>query len=320
MDKVRSRQAWEKMQVARHILLVNDVRIDGDTLGSSLGLHHVLRTLGKRVTHFSPMPIPASYDFLPGRERIVFDETVLKDSSIDLMLSFDCGDGTHVIAAQGKVPGKPFLISFDHHVSNSMYGDLNLVLTEASSTAEVVWRFLKAVGHRPDHDAATAILTGVCTDTDIFKNLSTNVAAFQAASELTFLGARVRDVERHLFSNKPVSVLKLWGRILERLHRHPEHDLVTSYILRADFDELGCIENDLEGLVNLLISLMRDVDTVILLRETQDGGVKGSLRTLSGNVARMGEWFPTGGGHKKAAGLYVPNTRLRPCQGRVEVV
>lgn len=308
------------MKRAQHILLVNDVRIDGDTLGSSLGMHHVLRTLGKRVTHFSPMPIPASYDFLPGRDLISLDKDLLADASIDLVVSFDCGDGAHVTAVRDKVPGRPFLISFDHHVSNSMYGDMNLVLTEASSTAEVVWQFLKAVGHRPNHEAATALLTGVCTDTDIFKNLATNVAAFQAASELMLSGARVRDVERHLFSNKPVSVLQLWGRILERLRRHPEHDLVTSYILRADFDELGCVENDLEGLVNLLISLMRDVNTVILLRETENGGVKGSLRTLSGNVARVGEWFPAGGGHKKAAGLYIPNTRLRPCQGGVEVI
>src|SRR3989338_568218 len=106
MDKVRSRQAWEKMQVARHILLVNDVRIDGDTLGSSLGMHHVLRSLGKRVTHFSPRPIPASYDFLPGREWIIFDEAVLKDASIDLVVSFDCGDGTHVTAVRAAGQSK----------------------------------------------------------------------------------------------------------------------------------------------------------------------------------------------------------------------
>ena len=320
LDQVRSQQAFQKMLSAQHILLVNDVRIDGDTLGSSLGMHHVLQAMGKRVTHFSPMPIPSSYDFLPGRDLIFLDETVLKDRSIDLIISFDCGDGTHVTDAQNNVPGKPFLISFDHHATNSMYGDLNLVLIEASSTAEVIWRFLKVVGVTPSRDAATAILTGVCTDTDIFKNMATNVAAFQAASELTMLGARVREVERHLFSNKPVSVLNLWGRVLERLHRHPTHDLVTTYILRDDFEELGCEENDLEGLVNLLISLLHGVDTVIIFRETDDGGVKGSMRTLSGNVAKIGEWFPKGGGHVKAAGLYVPNTRLRPCQGGVEVV
>ena len=320
MDQVRAQQAFEKMRSARHILLVNDVRIDGDTLGSSLGLHHVLRTMGKRVTHFSPMPIPSSYDFLPGRDFILFNEAVLRDPSIDLVLSFDCGDGTHVTEARSKVPGHPFLISFDHHDSNSMYGDLNLVLVEASSTAEVVWRFLKSVRVTPNRDSATAILTGVCTDTDIFKNLATNVAAFQAASELTLLGARVADIEHHLFSNKPVSVLNLWGRVLERLHRHPTHDLVTTYILRNDFEELGCEENDLEGLVNLLLSLMRGVDTVMIFRETSDGGVKGSMRTLSGNVARIGEWFPKGGGHVKAAGLFIQNTRLRPCQGGVEVL
>lgn len=308
------------MKAARHVLLVNDVRIDGDTLGSSLGLHHVLLSLGKRVTHFSPQPIPASYNFLPGRHLIRLGETVLNDASIDLVVSFDCGDGGHVTAARDKVPGKPFLVSFDHHVSNSMYGDINLVLTEASSTAEVVWRFLKRVGVTPNRDAATSILTGLCTDTDIFKNLATNVAAFQAASELTLAGARVHDVEHHLFSNKPVAVLKLWGRILERLRRHPEHDLATTYILRSDFQELGCQESDLEGLVETLISLMQGVDTVIVFRETADGGVKGSMRTISGDVARVGKWFPAGGGHKKAAGLFVPRTRLRPCQGGVEVV
>ena len=303
--------AWERMLDAKHVLIVNDVRIDGDTLGSSLGLHHVLLEQGKKVTHFSPEPIHESFDFLPGRGLISFNESVLFDNTIDLVISFDCGDGTHVTELRSKVPGHPFLISFDHHKSNSMYGDLNLVMPTASSTAEVVWRFLKQVELKPNKDSATNLLTGLCTDTDIFSNLATNGVAFEAASELSMLGAKVRDVERHLFSNKNINVLQLWGRVLERLNQHPEHDLVTTFILRQDFADLGCDEGDLEGLVNLLMAFLTNADTVILFRETECGGIKGSMRTISGDVARVGEWFPRGGGHKKAAGLYVPNMTVR---------
>lgn len=306
--------------VASHILIINDVRIDGDTIGSSLGLHHVLLEAEKKVTHFSPMPIPSTYDFMPGRSSIVFNEIVFADSTIDLVLSFDCGDGAHVTEARAKVPGQPFLISFDHHKSNSLYGDLNLLITSASSTAEVVWKFLKCLNIKPNRDCATNLLTGLCTDTDIFSNLATSVEALQAASELSVLGAKVRDVERHLFLNRPVNVLQLWGRVLERVARHPDYDLVTTFLVRKDLDELACKEEDMEGLVNFLLALLGGVDTVIFFRETNDGGVKGSMRTLSGNVAKIGEWFPKGGGHVKAAGLYVPNASLRLCAGKVEVV
>jgi phosphoesterase RecJ-like protein len=321
MDKIRAQMAWDKVMAAKHVLIVNDVRIDGDTVGSSLGFGNMICEVCNVVSHFSPEPIPDSYSFLPGVNLITTDEAVLNDATIDLVVSFDCGDGAHVLDARSKVPGQPFLISFDHHKSNSSYADLNLLLPSASSTAEVVWKFFKLLNVRMNNDCATNLLTGLCTDTEIFSNLATNVDALRAASELSLIGAKVRDVERHLFLNRGLNALRLWGRVLERISRHPEHDVVTTFFTQNDLKELECNETDIEGLMNFLITILIGADTIMLFRETNDCGIKGSMRTLSADVARVGEWFPKGGGHAKAAGLYVPNAsmRLNP-SGIVEVV
>lgn len=295
---------------ARHILIINDVRIDGDTLGSSLAMHLELLKRGKEVEHISPKPISDDFKFLPGLERITLTTDALADPTIDLVVCFDCANGDHVLEFLRQMSPRPFLISFDHHVTNPHYGDLNLILVEASSTAEVVWRFFKRVGIQPGRDSATCLLTGICTDTGIFGNPATNAVCLEAASELSLVGARVQDVLRHLFVNKSVGALQLWGRALERLRRHPDHNFVTTYITRADLAETQTTEEDLEGVSNFLIALLQ-TDTVMVFRETADGGVKGSMRTVSGNVAKIASWFPGGGGHIKAAGFTVPDVSLQ---------
>ena len=311
-------RAWDRMLHAEHVLLVNDIRIDGDTLGSSLGMRHILMEYGRRVTNLSPKPIPEAYGFLPGIQSVSVDQGRLNDPSIDLVVSFDASDGAHVVDMREKIPGRPFLVSFDHHATNPGYADLNLVDVHAPATAEVVWRFLKHNRVVPTGEAATCLLTGICTDTGIFSNPATNHACLSAASELSLHGARVQDVVRHLFANKSVDTLTLWGRALERLREHPDYGFVSTYITRDDLKETACAEDDLEGFSDFLAATIAR-DTVMVFRETE-GGVKASLRTVSGDVARLASWFPNGGGHVKAAGFFVPGAQLREVDGRCRVV
>lgn len=319
MDLLRAQRLYERIRLAKHILFVTDIRIDGDTLGSALGLYHVLHSEGIRTSLFSPSPIPSSYTFLPRIETISTNRAMLNDPSIDLLISFDASNGDHVLSVRDEIPSKPFLISFDHHKTNALYGDLNIVESNVSSTAEVVYRFLKSIHLRPNRESATCLLTGICTDTSIFSNLATSPESLLCASELSQIGARIQDVVKHLFENKSIGQLKLWGRALERLTRHPNHRFITTYILQQDLSDLDCTEDDLEGVTNFLIALLTD-DTVMVFRERADGSIKAGMRTITGDVARIASWFAGGGGHKKASGFSIPHVRLRPCQGGVEVV
>ena len=292
------------MLKAKHILIINDVRIDGDTMGSSLGMHHALCKFGKHVTHISPVPIGPTFDFLPGRSLVTQDPAVLRDSIIDLVVAFDCADGNHVLDFRSRLPSRPVLISFDHHITNPRYGDVNIVSPDASSTGEVVWRFLKQ-NHVPiSQEAATCLLTAICTDTTFFSNDATNQVCLEAASDLGLSGARVHDVVRAFYANKPVSLLRLWGAFMERLIKLPDGSVVT-YVKREDVPEDENMDLDTSALANFLMSSVSGAPIVCVLSEKLDGSVKFGLRGSSRDVSEIALRHG-GGGHVKAAGFSVP--------------
>ena len=145
MSKFEYKQAHKLIEQAKHILLLTDERIDGDTIGSTLGMYHVLIGMGKHVEVFSPKPLPQILRFIPGTQMIQGDPVVFKQSSIDLIIVFDCSDGEYfkpfVKTMNTKVP----MIVFDHHVTNPRYGTINIIEPEAAAAAYVVWDFIKII-------------------------------------------------------------------------------------------------------------------------------------------------------------------------------
>ncbi len=312
------KQIKEKMDSAEHILLLTDERIDGDTIGSTLGMFHILQEMGKRATVFSPKELHGSLTFLPGTDEIGRDVGIFEDDSIDLVMIFDCSDGQYIEekAYLPKMKKRAPLVVFDHHATNPNYGTINLIEENAASTADVVWRFVKAVGLPMNKDAAQCILTGICTDTVVFSTANTNKACLDAAVELARYGAKLQEIVRHTMMNRSVEALKLWGLAFERLHHNDEFGATTTAITRADMNAIGAGDEDFEGLSGFLYAMLEDSDTVLVLRETDDGGVKGSLRSKTRDVAALAAERYGGGGHAAAAGFKVEGATLEEKDGK----
>lgn len=288
---------------ATSILLLTDERIDGDTTGSTLAMFHYLQGIGKQVRVFSPQPWADSYRTLPGSSAVLFDpETMKKDA--DAIMIFDCADGKYL---QKFLPLTP-LIVFDHHATNPHYGTINQIVVEASSTGEVVWQFFKTNRLTITKDMATCLLTAICTDTTLFTNPATNHVCMEAAAELGLAGAKMQDIVRTFYMNKSVGALRLWGTALERLQELPGR-LIYTCLTQKDLTDADVEEDQVEGISNFLIGMIMDAQIVCVLREKSDGTVKGSLRTLTGNVAQIAQRLG-GGGHIKAAGFTLPEARL----------
>lgn len=314
MSEILYKQIKEKIDGAKHILLLTDERIDGDTTGSTLGMFHVLSELGKRVTVFSPKPLPTTFSFLPTIDAVRRDAVVFEDASVDLVMIFDCSDGVYIHDYLPKMPKKVPLIVFDHHVTNPKYGTINLIEPHSASTADVVWRFLKWAKYPLNAKAAQCILTGICTDTSAFSTANTTAACLEAAHELAKLGAKLQEIVRHTMMNKTDAALKLWGLALGRLYQDPTFDAVATAIRQKDLQDTGAKEEEMEGLSNFLNAMIEGVETVLVLRETADGSVKGSLRSVTRDVAALAEKYG-GGGHKNAAGFKVPRAFLEEKDG-----
>lgn len=296
---------------AEHILLLTDERIDGDTMGSTMGLYHALKELGKRVEVYSPKPLPETFTYLPQVDVIRRDLAVFDQESVDLLIISDCSDGAYLKNVLPRMKRRVPLVSFDHHATNPFYGSINLVESTAASTADVAWRFVKAMGYPVTPEAAQCFMTGIVTDTMLFSTPNTSVDTLDASAELVSLGASLPIIIKHNMMNRSVAALKLWGLAMARLVHDPDLNATVTAITLEDMKKTEADDEDASGISNFLHTMLDSTHEVVaIFRETDDHAVKGSIRSRGRDIAKLAEERFGGGGHKLAAGFKVLNAKL----------
>ncbi len=306
MNQAASKTIFEKLSAARRPILVAHKKPDGDTLGAMMAVYNWLRDAGREAYAFCIDAPSGAYAYFPRIHEVVTNPEVFQDETVDTVCVFDAGDLPYAGVADlvAGMPRRPFLANFDHHVTNTLFGDGNLVVPDASSTAEVVHGFLAANGVETTRAMAVCLMTGLVTDTSNFSNPATTVRSLEIASELLLKGASIRDISRRLMRNKPVDALRLWGTALERLRWDPKNKTATTALTLRDLENHPIEEEHLEGLSNFLNHLLK-AEVVLVLKELPGGKVKGSYRSASDvDVAELAKAYG-GGGHKKAAGFMV---------------
>lgn len=205
------------------------------------------------------------------------------------------------------------LLNIDHHVTNTNFGTVNVVDATASSTTEILVSLIEALGGKTslfDSDIATCLLTGVITDTGLFQNQNTTPKSLTVAAQLVALGGRRAEIVDKLFRSKTLKQVKLIGRAVD--HIKNEDIFIWSQLSLADQSELGVTEADITGtgIIDDQLKVIEGPQFVLLLIEKEDG-IKGSLRTANEiyDVSKIAELFK-GGGHKGAAGFFIPNITL----------
>jgi phosphoesterase RecJ-like protein len=278
---------------------------DGDALGSLLGMHRLLEQLGKDSVMFlaaKEFPLPIEYRFLPLEE--VFHEPPA-DMADRTIVFLDCGNVDRM-PVEFLTDGANFRINVDHHHDNTLFGDVNLLDTGASSTAEIVYELAIALGAEITPEIASALYVGLVTDTGKFMYENTNAHTHRIAAELIDAGVDVDDTYRRLYEHVPIEKLRLLSRALEGIERHCDERLVVAYITDADYEATGAGEEMTEGIIDHL----RAVEGTLVAALVRDLGDRGqaarkvSLRSSGGEVdvsaiARV----HGGGGHKRAAGF-----------------
>ncbi len=300
-----SQSILQEIKKAEKILIISHQKPDGDTLGANLALRKYLSNIGKDVHSFCDSDIPDYLKFLPGSHLVTSDH-LLFTKKFDLVITVDCAT-IELTAAQHLLAVMPqhLLINIDHHSSNPEYADINLVLTEASSTAEVIYRLLDDWQATFDQEIATNLACGLITDTGGFKNPATSYSSLNIAARLFDHGANLHQLLKITNRGQNIDHLILWGRALERLQKVDKYNLVFTYLTQDDLAETNNDESAIGGISNFL-HILKEGKIILVLTETKNNLIKGSLRTTSEiDVAKIAQLFG-GGGHKKAAGFSLP--------------
>jgi phosphoesterase RecJ-like protein len=316
-DEQQATSAYEALVKAKRILINAHQKPDGDTTGSSLALALWLQSLGKEVAVYCKHPAAEQFRYLSQASRFVNDPAIFSQPW-DMLITCDSGDLAYAgIDEHVKLfPTKPVIINFDHHASNVMFGDFNIVDVAASSTAEVVTRFLRVNNVEIHRDMAMCLLTAIFTDTNGFTNAATTERALQYAAEFVGLGASLAHIHRATMVNKNVPMLQIWGKVFGRLQTSM-HGIVYTYVHHHDLQ--GVHPEAVEGISNFL-SQLQDARVIMVFYDRGDGTVKASMRTLHDDIdlSEFAKLFG-GGGHKKASGFAVPG-RLVEERGQVKIV
>jgi bifunctional oligoribonuclease and PAP phosphatase NrnA len=297
VDALRSRDRF---------LLVTHENPDGDALGSLLAMKLALDSLGKdsEMYLYGDAPLPREYAFMPlaGLRR-----EPPADTAERALVALDCANEQRLGPDPTLLEQAPLTIDIDHHHDNTRFGDLNLIVADASSTAEVLRDILGELGVELTPEIAEALYVALVTDTGRFQYTNTTPKALRLAAELVEAGADIHRVFQALYESIDFIKFKLTGKAAERAQIFEGGRLVISYLERSDFTELGAAEAYAEGVIDSLRAI-DGAEMVALIREPprrDDAPArKVSLRAsvdeidVSAIARKSG-----GGGHRPAAGF-----------------
>jgi len=279
---------------------------DGDALGSLLAMHLVLGALGKDsvMVMTGVAPLPAEYRFLQLPERGLLRECP-SDIAERVLVAVDCANATRIGDAS-LLAEAPLTVNVDHHHDNTRFADVNLVVSEASSTGELLADLTAALGLPLTPELAEALYVALVTDTGRFQYTNTTPKALRLAADLVEAGADVHKVFQGVYESVQFAKLKLLARALDRAQVFDGGRVVVSYLLRGDFADVGAEEPYSEGIIDYLRAV-EGAELAALIREPpRDGSParKVSLRSSVDelDVSAIAHRFG-GGGHRQAAGF-----------------
>ncbi|MCH5279123.1 MAG: bifunctional oligoribonuclease/PAP phosphatase NrnA [Christensenellaceae bacterium] len=278
--------------------LLTHISPDGDTLGSALATYMLLVKLGKCAEVVCSNPVPKIYSFLPHAGSVKLPEHA---EGYENVLSIDCADTPRFGRAIRMFNAAEATAAIDHHITNPYFAGTNLVIPDASATAEIIHELYLRMDMPIDVEVAACLYTGIVTDTGNLTYSNTTPNAVRIIADFLEMGLDITELNRRIYRTIPYSKARIQGFVASRMQLEHGGDIGIAVLTRAQLLDFGATNEDCEGIVDCV----RDVDCVkiaVFIREGADGTYKVSLRSKSiGDVGRIANAHG-GGGHERAAG------------------
>ncbi|MBF0387450.1 MAG: bifunctional oligoribonuclease/PAP phosphatase NrnA [Candidatus Omnitrophica bacterium] len=305
----------EALKNSRKVLVTMHVHPDPDAMGAALAMVLFLKSLGKDVRLYNEDACPSWLAFMPravlcrkvsGQERFVPDTAVI----------LDCGDLERIGKVRGLIPAGARVINIDHHITNKLFAELNLVKKKYSSTSEILFELLKHAGCVFTKDIAILLYLGILTDTGSFGFDSTTSHTHEVIAELLKFNIPVARLYRQVYETLPREDLKAFLSAMNRLELECGERVACLMMTRKDvalFSEGFDIRDKIFG----FLRAVKGLDVIVIITEADNGRVRINMRGRGVlDVARISQKF-NGGGHKNASGCYISGTMS---QARIKIL
>jgi phosphoesterase RecJ-like protein len=295
-----------ELRDAGKLVVITHENPDGDALGSLVAMRGILTEIGKDCLMFidaHELPLPQEYRFFPLDGLVSEPPADLEERTVVFL---DCGNLDRNPAEAFRRPGT-HILNIDHHHDNTRFGTVNLVVDDASCTAEIIWDLMGALDVRPSLAVAEALYVGLITDTGRFMYENTGRRAHMMAADLIDAGVDVHEMYRRVYEGVPYGKLALLARGLANVERYDDGRLTMTALSASDFRDSGAEESYSEGVVDHLRAVQGTAVAALIRDRIGDAG--GGLRKVSlrasdervdvSAIARA----QGGGGHRQAAGF-----------------
>ncbi|MBL8047703.1 MAG: bifunctional oligoribonuclease/PAP phosphatase NrnA [Chthonomonas sp.] len=288
-----------RLESASSVLVVSHLNPDGDAIGSSLAVSFYLDQLGIKHEVLNQNESPLNLRWMPGIDRLKTETRRKHEVAVVLDLNtFDRLGRVH-----DAVMATDSILLVDHHVPQDEIGDLRIVDQTAPATALILYRLFKQLGAEFTPKLATALLTGVVTDTGSFRFRNTTPEALTMAADLLAHGGELNRINEEVFGKRTLEGVLLMRKALDNMQLLRDNRLAMSVLRAEDFASIGAIENNTEGLVNELLSIDTAQIAVLLRQPSPERKVRASVRSREPFDVATALRPLGGGGHRNAAGV-----------------
>ncbi len=279
------------------IFIAGHTNPDGDAIGSCFGFALAMAALGK-----TPVILLDNYsekfNILKGGEYVYKGDP--SKLAPEIFFALDCGDIDRLGDAKEVFERAEKTYNIDHHISNTYFAQNNIVNGDASSASEVVYEVISKFVSI-DTDIATAIYTGILTDTRGFKHSCTSERTHMIAGKLVTAGVDTGRIHSKFMYEHSLTEAKAFALAIDKMYL--EDRIAFTYLTKEDMASVGATANDLDGIVAYLLNT-GDAELALFATERDNGIVKLSFRSNEIDVNQVALQFG-GGGHKLASGASV---------------
>lgn len=278
-------------------LIVSHIHPDGDTISSSLAIAYILDKLKKSYEIVNQDTIPEKFDYLKMYSKIKkITDINRKYSNI---ITVDIADINRTGKVDRILSKETQVLNIDHHVTNEGFGKVNLIITSAASTTEVIYYLVKKMGIDLEKELAEYIYTGLLTDTGGFRYTNTTSNVMRIAAEMLDYDISPGYIAELVLETMTISFLEILKKALENIEFHCNNRVACTTLTYSDI--LNSTE-DTEGIVNYTRNI-EGVEVGVFIKEVYHNEYKVSLRAKNSiDVSLIAKKFG-GGGHIKAAGF-----------------
>lgn len=312
MQKADFAALRKRLKKPQRIVIFGHRNPDGDALGSTLGLMYYLKQYWHDITILYPSEYPSIYSWMPGLDQVVISDLdedracrIIAEAQMAFCLDFSALSRIDKMGEQLSTRDIPKVV-IDHHLDPEDFADYLWWDTGASSTCEMVYKFISQLGDKDkiDHPTGECLFTGMITDTGSF-NHNTNPDLYRICAELKARGIDDQLIQQRLNQNFEEKQLRVLGHALaHRMRILRKYRTGIIYLSRRDFAHFDIQRGDTEGIVNRLLSI-KDVRLAVFITQ-QPNIVKLSFRSKGAfSVQEIASKYFNGGGHRNAAGGYM---------------